>query len=695
MAAEIHDAVNDNDIERVMALLDVDPSLLNSRDDDGMTPLNIAAFNGNKEIACELLKRNANINIGDYDNSQPIHLAAISGNVQIAELLLARGADVNAQDNNGSTPLTFAAGRRRIDMVGFLLSKGANPLFQNRQGMTAIFFAGTPEIAALILERGADVNARSNEGTTPLHNAAGRGRVRLTQFLLQHGADPNARNDEGVAPLFWLRGDSALAIARLLIEYGARVDVRDNENSTPLHTAAATGSVEIAELMLSKGAGINAMTDFGWTPLGMAALSNTEITAYLLSKGADPNPHQCKDKEGCPCADVETPLHLAIRSDNVGTVRVLVENGARVNVTDGNGVTPLHLAVANRCAEIADYLLGQGARLNIKEDKRGLTELHVAAITGQGELADRLIEAGAKTDTKDREGKTPLDYARYHGFGSVAKALDKHNASAAKYPSMALHILSKKKVNDKEAIVWYLGHSGWAIKTQDHLLIFDYFERPNRTLPTDASLASGYVIPSEIRAESVIVFVSHEHGDHYDPRIFGWKTEAPNVEYLLGFQPRDLGEEYIYTAPHTTTTVDGVVVTTIRSNDAGVGFLIETDGVTIFHPGDHANGSMDMSESYTVEIDAIAAMNKSIDLAFGPILGCSLGTPETVQLGAHYAIARLNPKVFMPMHSGHATYCCRDFVEEAAKRNFKTQLAYALNEGDRFSYSRGKITKIE
>ena len=120
-ASDIHDAVNNNDLEIVRTLLDGDPSIVNERNADGMTPLNLAAINGNYDIVKELLIRNADIHIGDLDNSQPIHLAAISGNVEIAELLIASGADVNEQDENGATPLGFAAGRRHIDMVRYLL----------------------------------------------------------------------------------------------------------------------------------------------------------------------------------------------------------------------------------------------------------------------------------------------------------------------------------------------------------------------------------------------------------------------------------------------------------------------------------------------------------------------------------------------------------------------------------------------
>jgi L-ascorbate metabolism protein UlaG (beta-lactamase superfamily) len=198
-----------------------------------------------------------------------------------------------------------------------------------------------------------------------------------------------------------------------------------------------------------------------------------------------------------------------------------------------------------------------------------------------------------------------------------------------------------------------------------------------------------------MKGQNVTVFATHEHGDHYDPAIFNWQEEVESIQFVLGFQPRDIEYEYVYTAPHTETTLEDMTVTTIRSNDGGSGFLVEVDDVVIFHPADHANPSMEMPDSYTAEIDAIAGMNKDIDLAFGPILGCSLGTPESVQLGAHYIIETLKPTVFMPMHSGRATYRYRDFVEEAADKNYDTQLAYALISGDRFLYSQNKLTKSE
>ncbi len=695
-AAEIHDAVNDNNLERVTTLLDDDPILINERNADGMTPLNLAAINGNYDIVKELLKRNADIHIGDVDNSQPIHLAAISGNVQVAELLLANGAGVNEQDDNGATPLNFAAGRRHIDMVRYLLEKGADVHIRNAGGMSPLFFAGTPEIAALILDSGADIDARSNDGTTPLLAAVWRGRAELIKYLLERGANPNLANDAGTTPLFAVNGENIVQIARMLVDKGAKVNVRNDQTETPLHNIAWAGSIETAELLLSNGADINAVSDFGWTPLCTAALSNAEITQYLISKGAAVNPHEPTDMKECPCrVEYQTPLHCAVRSDSISTVQVLVQNGATVNIVDAEGLTPLHLAVRNGNLEIVKYLLDHDAVLNVTEGHYGANEMHVAAATGQKDIAALLIENDVEISAIDNDGKTPLYYATYHGFSGIRDMLiESSNAPEELKETKNCHELLREKIKKPEALIWHLGHSGWAIKTSGHLLIFDY-NAPARSIPNDASLSSGYIIPSHIRDENVTVFATHEHGDHYNPAIFDWQDEIGNIQYVLGFRPRNIESDYVYTAPRTETTLDDMAVTTIRSNDGGVGFLVEVDGLVIFHQGDHANGTMDMSGNYTAEIDAIAGMNKNIDLAFGPILGCSLGTPESVQLGAHYAIESLNPRVFMPMHSGQATYRYRDFVQDAAGKDYDTQLAYALASGDRFLYRQNKITKIQ
>jgi len=140
-AADIHDAVKSGDVEKVRALILTDTNLINAKNNDGWTPLHIAAANGKDDMA---------------------------------EMLLDHGADVNAKDNGGATPLLYAA------------------------------MYGQKEVAQVLLDHGADVNAKTVGGMTPLHYAAMRGYTDLAELLLTHGADVNARDSSfGDTPLKW------------------------------------------------------------------------------------------------------------------------------------------------------------------------------------------------------------------------------------------------------------------------------------------------------------------------------------------------------------------------------------------------------------------------------------------------------------------------------------------------------------
>ena len=91
-----------------------------------------------------------------------------------------------------------------------------------------------------------------------------------------------------------------------------------------------------------------------------------------------------------------------------------------------------------------------------------------------------------------------------------------------------------------EARIWYLGHCGFAVRTAQHLLIFDYQERRDgpqpRTRPDTRGLDRGWVDPAEIAGDRVRVFVSHSHDDHFDPVTFGWKQTVPDIAYYLGWK---------------------------------------------------------------------------------------------------------------------------------------------------------------
>ena len=181
----------------------------------------------------------------------PLHLAAIGGSPAVVRMLLAKGADPDAKDGLGETPLEQAARLDQIEVVDLLLPPGAAARSDLLSGAVV---KGQTDLVKVLLEHGAEVNARSSQGATPLDDAALKGRVEVARLLLQHGADVKARNSYGGTPLH----DAALGghadVVELLLENGAAIDARDDSGATPLYQAAAWGRLEVVDLLLRKGA---------------------------------------------------------------------------------------------------------------------------------------------------------------------------------------------------------------------------------------------------------------------------------------------------------------------------------------------------------------------------------------------------------------------------------------------------------
>lgn len=241
---------------------------------------------------------------------------------------------------------------------------------------------------------------------------------------------------------------------------------------------------------------------------------------------------------------------------------------------------------------------------------------------------------------------------------------------------------------NEQAVVYYLGHSGWAVKTKSHFLIFDYFEMDRNI--GNKGLENGYIDPYEIKDENVFVFVSHKHQDHFDKKIKGWKDIVPNITYIAGWY--SIGSNFIGVPPHTNTTAFDLGIYTLKSTDEGSGFLINVDGLTIFHAGDHANWEdNDPDVSYYDEIDYIADKNSKVDIAFIPVTTFSGLRPKCMTVGAIYALKKLNPDAAFPMHGNNREYLYKEFAAEDGAKDFN--IVCAEKPGDFFFYKYEKITK--
>ena len=143
------------------------------------------------------------------------------------------------------------------------------------------------------------------------------------------------------------------------------------------------------------------------------------------------------------------------------------------------------------------------------------------------------------------------------------------------------------------AVLWYLGHCGYAVRTQNHLLIFDYQESRDgqqpKSRPARPALDTGWIDPGEIKNLKVRVFVSHSHQDHYDPVIFTWKEAVPDIAYYFGWKAAEDPSYHYLIGPRAELKSGGLEIAAINSHHSGVpevAWLVKVDGLVIYHNGD-------------------------------------------------------------------------------------------------------------
>ncbi|XP_016142837.1 ankyrin-3-like, partial [Sinocyclocheilus grahami] len=162
------------------------------------------------EIATTLLEYGADTNAATRQGISPLHLAAQEGNVDMVTLLIARETAINLGNKSGLTPLHLAAQEDKVNISEVLVNHGATVDPETKMAYTPLHVAchyGNIKMVHFLLKNQAKVNAKTKNGYTPLHQAAQQGHTHIINLLLQHGASPNELT---------VNGNTALAIARRL-----------------------------------------------------------------------------------------------------------------------------------------------------------------------------------------------------------------------------------------------------------------------------------------------------------------------------------------------------------------------------------------------------------------------------------------------------------------------------------------------
>lgn len=336
--------------------------------------------------------------------------AAAFADLAAVETLLDRGADVNAKHKDGWTALMSAVSGRY-----WTLAKVFHGLYEETALMPAFEsgLSGRADVAKLLIQNGANVNAKAADGTTALMLATRSVGADVVQALLDYGADVNAKTADGTTALMYAVNSAGADVVKLLLEKGADVHARDRGGWTVLMRAARFGSGLPRHMSpLRKDTGTNTFKGDNLTHfLEAGRRRHAEVIELLKAHGA------------------EVTLTIAAMLGDEREVRELLDKGADVNGKASDGLTALIGAAELGHAGMANLLLERGADVNA-QDKEGRTAIIYAARRGHADIVKVLLDKGADVNARAADGTTALVMAAQRRHAYVVKLLLDKGADA-------------------------------------------------------------------------------------------------------------------------------------------------------------------------------------------------------------------------------------------------------------------------
>lgn len=341
-----------------------------------------------------------------------LHLATYLNAASSVNLLLSKSNGINAKTQSGKTAMHWAIDYDRVDILKALIQKGADINATDKNGRTVLHRAvacGKVNLAKILVKaKQINLNALDFQNYTPLRTAAHHGNGSTVRLLVEHGADLDIRDDQGWAAL----RDAALRehhlIVKYLIKQGANCQVQATEGHywSVLCWAATQGHISVVRLLIEKGANLNVTTDEGKSALRCAMEYGYGKVVWLLVQAGRNIDLNLPDHEGW------SPLHAAVKRSLVSDASflwLLLENGADVSAQTKRGLTALHIAAEEDDIPIAWVLLEKGVKIDVK-NKGGMTALHIASRRGNDKFVRFLLEMGADPIAVDASDKTALHW---------------------------------------------------------------------------------------------------------------------------------------------------------------------------------------------------------------------------------------------------------------------------------------------
>jgi ankyrin repeat protein len=295
------------------------------------------------------------------------------GNLKVVSSYISKGIDPgatyaeilrdgvsNEEYTYSFSPLEYASWCNQIEVVKLLMAdKEKIADYQNslNKAFSSSISSENPELIRLLLDAGADVNARCQTcyGRAAVQIALEYSNFTLFNELVAKGARIDVSDNKGRTLLHSVATNGNISIAEELLKANLDINAPDEDGATPVLYAAANGNLQLFKLFEEKGADLEVKEKNGSDLLFNAVTGeNDTLVSYLISKGFYVNNTN---------EDNLTPLLYACYINNMAIVRILVNAGADLNILSNDNESPLLLAIWNKNSEMARFILDAGAEL--------------------------------------------------------------------------------------------------------------------------------------------------------------------------------------------------------------------------------------------------------------------------------------------------------------------------------------------
>ena len=388
-------------------------------------PLILAAENADFEMVTLLLQAGADIHARSANKSTALHFAVQIGGPSgpaLVNFLLDQGADPNLQDNQGKTPLSLVAANTSntwdLQIAESLIAHGANDDLQ-KFGWPELRIAAIQgdgqQVRALLKNDPEQLRQDGEQWVWSILHAASRaGHADIVQLLIESGADINAKSANRKTPGYFAAMAGHRDVVELFKAQGA--DLQQLYFYLGSVISGKPADKELVAKLVAAGVDLHSIAGPQSRQPAVFLARDLDMLEYLIGLGADVN----QSVYGSPGY---TLLARSVQEGDLKKMALLLDHGAEINPGDTKDTPVLHMAVDRGDIDMVALLVTHGADMRA-QNRSGETPLHVAVNDNDLSMVTYLLQHGADATIEDEQGDTPRDVAKLMRYNEILRALD-------------------------------------------------------------------------------------------------------------------------------------------------------------------------------------------------------------------------------------------------------------------------------